>query len=253
MRKRALVTGATSGIGEATAIKLADLGYNLIITGRRRERLTTLQKKLELKGVSITTLAFDIRKKQEVEDAWNQLSAEELKIDILVNNAGLASGLDPIHNGKLDDWEAMIDTNLKGLLYISRLVSPGMVERRSGHIINVSSIAGVEVYANGNVYCASKHAVQALTKGMRIDLLPYSIKVSSISPGMVDTEFSTVRFHGDKKKADDVYKDLTPLYANDVAEAIEFIITRPPHVNVNDMLLMPTNQASATCTHRKNK
>ena len=168
----------------------------------------------------------------------------------MVNNAGIAAGADPIQEGLWEDWEQMIDTNVKGLLSITRLVIPEMIKRKKGHIINVSSIAGSEVYANGNVYCATKHAVHALTKGMRIDLLPHNIKVSSISPGMVETEFSIVRYHGDKQKADKVYEGLTPLNANDVADAIEFMITRPPHVNVNDMLLMPTAQASAVYNFR---
>lgn len=251
MKKTALVTGATSGIGKATALKLARLNYRLIITGRRAERLKTLSQELEALGAPSTMLCFDIRDRQATTKAFENLPEDYKTIDLLVNNAGLASTAEPIQNGDWNDWEAMIDTNIKGLLAMSQLIIPGMIERKSGHIINVSSIAGKEAYANGNVYCASKHAVDALTKGMRIDLLPYRIKVSSISPGMVDTEFSLVRYHGDQKKADAVYKGLTPLYAEDVADAIEFMVTRPSHVNINDLLLMPTAQASAAYNHRE--
>lgn len=250
MKKIALITGATSGIGMATARKIAGHGYKIIITGRRMERLMALQQELEKNNVIVQIMCFDIRSREATQQAWKKLSDEWQKIDVLVNNAGLAAGNDPIQDGDWADWEQMIDTNIKGLLTMSQLVIPGMIERKSGHIINVSSIAGSDVYANGNVYCATKHAVHALTKGMRIDLLPHNIKVSSISPGMVETEFSIVRYHGDKQKADNVYKGLTPLYAEDVADAIEFMITRPAHVNVNDMLLMPTRQASAVYNFR---
>lgn len=250
MKKIALITGATSGIGMATARKAANLNYKIIITGRRMERLEALKQELEKKAITVQIMCFDVRNRAATLEAWNDLPADWKMIDVLVNNAGLAAGNDPIQDGDWADWEQMIDTNIKGLLTMSQLVIPGMIERKSGHIINVSSIAGSDVYANGNVYCATKHAVHALTKGMRIDLLPHNIKVSSISPGMVETEFSIVRFHGDKQKADNVYKGLTPLYAEDVADAIEFMITRPAHVNVNDMLLMPTRQASAVYNFR---
>ncbi len=250
MKKTAMVTGATSGIGKATAKKLANLGYNLILTGRRDDRLQALKKELQNDSIQIFTLCFDIRVTAEVETAIAQLPDEWLNIDVLVNNAGLAAGADPIYNGLWSDWEQMIDTNIKGLLYLSKLIIPRMMERKQGHIINISSIAGKETYANGNVYCATKHAVEAITKGMRIDLLPYNIKVSSVSPGMVETEFSVVRYHGDKEKADNIYKGLTPLYAEDIADAIEFMVTRPAHVNINDMLIMPTAQASAVYNHR---
>lgn len=250
MDKIAMVTGATSGIGEATAHMLARNGFNLIITGRREDRLKNLAEKLKETNIEVKILSFDIRRLSATTKAWNSLPNDWKQIDILVNNAGLAAGADPIQEGLWDDWEQMIDTNVKGLLSITRLIIPEMIKRKKGHIINVSSIAGSEVYANGNVYCATKHAVHALTKGMRIDLLPHNIKVSSISPGMVETEFSIVRYHGDKQKADKVYEGLTPLNANDVADAIEFMITRPPHVNVNDMLLMPTAQASAVYNFR---
>ncbi|TRX66213.1 SDR family NAD(P)-dependent oxidoreductase [Carboxylicivirga sp. M1479] len=251
MKKIAMVTGATSGIGRATATMLSKLGFNLIITGRRQERLDVLQAELNNNGSEVMSLCFDIRKNKETENAIQQLSNEWAQIDILINNAGLAAGADPIYNGLWSDWEQMIDTNIKGLLYLSKLIIPGMMERKQGHIVNVSSIAGKETYANGNVYCATKHAVEAITKGMRIDLLPYNIKVSSVSPGMVETEFSIVRFHGDKGKADNVYKGLTPLFENDIAETIEFIVTRPPHVNINDILVMPTAQATAVYNHRE--
>lgn len=251
MNKKAMVTGASSGIGEACAAMLARNGYDLIVTGRRKSRLEDLANKLENNDVSVKILTFDVRDRKAAKEALDSLSGEWKKIDILINNAGLAAGADPIQEGDWDDWEQMIDTNLKGLLTVSQLVIPGMIRQKSGHIINVSSIAGSEVYANGNVYCASKHAVHALTKGMRIDLLPHNIKVGSIAPGMVETEFSIVRYHGDQEKADKVYEGLTPLYANDVADAVEFMVTRPAHVNVNDMLLMPTAQASAVYNYRK--
>lgn len=251
MKNTALITGATSGIGKATAIMLAELKYNLILTGRREERLIKIQKQLSNKGIGVEILVFDIRDREATKKAWESLSATNKNIDLLINNAGLAAGADPIQSGNEEDWDRMIDTNIKGILNISKLVIPGMMERKSGHIINLSSIAGTDVYANGNVYCATKHAVNAITKGMRIDLLPYKIKVSSIAPGMVETEFSVIRYHGDQKKADEVYKGLTPLYAEDVADAIRFMVTRPAHVNVNDMLLMPTSQASGVYNHRE--
>lgn len=251
MNKKAMVTGASSGIGEACAAMLARNGYDLIVTGRRKSRLEDLANKLENNDVSVKILTFDVRDRKAAKEALDSLSDEWKKIDILINNAGLAAGAEPIQEGDWDDWEQMIDTNLKGLLTVSQLVIPGMIRQKSGHIINVSSIAGSEVYANGNVYCASKHAVHALTKGMRIDLLPHNIKVGSIAPGMVETEFSIVRYHGDQEKADKVYEGLTPLYANDVADAVEFMVTRPAHVNVNDMLLMPTAQASAVYNYRE--
>ncbi len=251
MNKIAMVTGATSGIGKATARKLAQSGYDLIITGRREDRLKELKSELNEQSTDVLTLCFDIRSTSAIEEALQQIPAEWMNIDVLVNNAGLAAGADPIYEGLWSDWEQMIDTNIKGLLYLSKLIIPNMMGRKSGHIINVSSIAGKETYANGNVYCATKHAVEAITKGMRIDLLPYNIKVSSVSPGMVETEFSIVRYHGDKDKADSVYNGLTPLFADDIADAIEFMVTRPAHVNINDILIMPTAQASAVYNHRE--
>ena len=251
MKKIALITGATSGIGNATAHLLAQNDYDLIITGRRKNLLDDLKKELGIKyKCDILTLNFDVREQPKVDKMINSLPDNWKKIDVLVNNAGLAAGFSPIQNGDLEDWEQMIDTNVKGLLYMTRKVAPLMIENGHGHIINISSIAGKEVYENGNVYCATKHAVEAITKGMRIDLVKHNIKVTSISPGMVDTEFSLVRFKGDKSKAAKVYEGLTPLFAEDIAEAILFAVTRPPHVNINDMLIMPTAQANAIITNR---
>jgi 3-hydroxy acid dehydrogenase/malonic semialdehyde reductase len=247
-----LITGATSGIGEATAKLLAVNGYRLILTGRRQDRLENLKNELADKySGEICTLQFDIRNREEVDKALDSLRSPFDKIDILINNAGLAVGLNTIQDGLIDDWERMIDTNVKGLLYITRKLSPAMVEQNSGHIINISSIAGKEVYPFGNVYCASKHAVQAITKSLRLELLKYNIKVSSIAPGAVNTEFSLVRFKGDKQRADQIYEGINPLLAEDIAEVILFIITRPPHVNIDDILVMPTDQAYSRDFNRK--
>lgn len=244
MKRIVLITGATAGIGEATAEILAKNGFKLILTGRRAERLESLKNRLENNtGCETIILPFDIRDKKATEEAFQSLPGEWKNIDVLINNAGLAAGLATIDEGEVDDWERMIDTNIKGLLYITRLVTPGMVKRGNGHIINLSSIAGREAYVMGNVYCASKHAVQALTQGMRIDLVKHGIKVSSVAPGAVETEFSMVRFNGDEQKANDVYKGFTPLYAKDIAETILFMLTRPAHVNIDDILIMPTAQA----------
>ncbi|MEN8137159.1 MAG: SDR family NAD(P)-dependent oxidoreductase [Bacteroidota bacterium] len=247
----ALITGATSGIGKSTAKKLAARKYNLIITGRRKERLVELSKKLKVEySVDVLILNFDVRNNDEVVEHLSKLPGEWKNIDILINNAGLAAGLAPIQDGLISDWERMIDTNVKGLLYVTKIVSQIMISRKKGHIVNIGSIAGKEVYPNGNVYCGTKHAVDALTKGMRIDLVKYGIKVSSIDPGMVDTEFSLVRL-GDEEKAAMVYEGLTPLYADDIADAIDFMVSRPAHVTINDMVIMPTAQASATVVDRK--
>jgi len=251
INKIALVTGATSGIGEETALQLAASGYNVIITGRRINRLNKLAEQIKSTcNVEVHILNFDIRNKEEVEQAINTLPEEWRKIHLLVNNAGLAAGLSHIQDGSFEDWEQMIDTNIKGLLYISRLIMPLMIENGQGHIINIGSIAGKEVYENGNVYCATKHAVDAITKGMRIDLLPHGIKVSSVSPGMVETEFSLVRFKGDETQAANVYKGFEPLRATDIAETVVWIATRPAHVNINDILIMPTAQANSTTANR---
>lgn len=242
-----LITGATSGIGKSTAQLFAKNGHDLLITGRREDRLKEIKTQLESDfKIKVTTMCFDIRKLSEVENAISTLSSENKKIDILVNNAGLAAGLGPIQSGNIDHWERMIDTNVKGLLYISRAISNLMIENKKGHIINIGSIAGKEVYANGNVYCATKHAVDALNKGMRIDLLPHNIKVTAINPGMVETEFSIVRFDGDSDKAKKVYEGLQPLRPEDIAETIYWVASRPAHVNINDIVIMPTVQATAT-------
>lgn len=250
--KIVFITGATSGIGKATAHLLASHGYHLIINGRRKDVLADLGRELqENYGVRCLSLSFDVRNRAEVEETLAGMKEEWQAIDVLINNAGLAAGLAPVHEADWDDWDQMIDTNVKGLLYLTRLLSPGMVERKSGHIINITSIAGKEAYANAAVYCASKHAIDAFTKGLRIDLVPYNIKVSSIAPGAVDTEFSIVRFKGDEKKAAQVYQGFDPLLGQDIAEAILFTLTRPAHVNINDMLIMPTAQANATTLIRK--
>lgn len=247
-----LITGATSGIGKSTAQLFAKNGHDLIITGRREDRLKEIKTQLESDfKIKVTTLCFDIRKLSEVENAISTLSSENKKIDVLVNNAGLAAGLGPIQSGNIDHWERMIDTNVKGLLYISRAISNLMIENKKGHIINIGSIAGKEVYANGNVYCATKHAVDALNKAMRIDLLPHNIKVTAINPGMVETEFSIVRFDGDSDKAKKVYEGLQPLTPDDIAETIYWVANRPPHVNINDIIITPTVQATATNVIRK--
>jgi len=251
MKKIILVTGATSGFGKAIAIRFAQNGHDLIITGRRKERLDDLKKRLEKEfKTEVLTLCFDVRKLSEVEQAITSLPERWRAIDVLINNAGLAVGLNPIHEGVIDDWDRMIDTNVKGLLYMTRVVSPLMVARGKGHIINIGSIAGREVYPNGNVYCGSKFAVDALTKGMRIDLLPFGIKVTQVAPGAADTEFSLVRFKGDKTRADNVYKGFTPLSGEDVAEVVFYCANQPAHVNINDLVIMPSNQASSMCFHK---
>ena len=250
--KTALVTGATSGFGRAIAIRLAKLGYHLIITGRREDLLNDVTKEInQLYSVKVISLCFDVRDKLQCDTAIKSLPAEWKKIDLLVNNAGLAAGASPFDESDEDDFERMIDTNLKGLIYMTKRVVPQMKKRNSGHIVNISSVAGIEVYPNGNVYCATKHAVNALTKGLRIDLVKHGIKVSSISPGMAETEFSVVRYHGDAEKAKAVYTGITPLNAEDIADALEFIVTRPEHVSINDIQINPTQQANTYITHRK--
>ena len=246
MSKIALITGATAGIGEACARLFAEQGYNLILLARRAERLNDLAERLSSEfAVQIKAVTADVRHKTELAQL-EDLSDDWKRVDVLVNNAGLSQGLDPIQEGDTDDWDAMIDTNVKGLLYVSRIVSPWMVNREVGHIVNIGSIAGKETYANGNVYCATKHAVDSLNKAMRIDLLPYGIKVTGIHPGAVETEFSEVRFKGDKERAKKVYEGFEPLHAQDIADAIWFAVNRPAHVNINDMLIMPTAQANTS-------
>jgi 3-hydroxy acid dehydrogenase/malonic semialdehyde reductase len=245
MEKTAFITGATSGIGKATAIIFAQNKIRLILCGRRAERLTALQKELS-NLTEVTTLQFDVSKRTEVETAINSLPENFKKVDILINNAGNAHGLSTIQDGNIDDWDAMLDINVKGLLYVSRAIIPQMTLRNSGFIVNIGSIAAKEVYPNGNVYCASKHAVDALNKAMRIDLNKHNIRVSAIHPGAVETEFSEVRFKGDTDKAKSVYAGYKALQAEDVADIIYFVISRPYHVNIEDLVVYPTAQASAT-------
>ncbi|MDD4143711.1 MAG: SDR family NAD(P)-dependent oxidoreductase [Prolixibacteraceae bacterium] len=252
MGKTVLITGATSGIGKATALLLSENGYNLILTGRRNDRLAGLKSEIESKyKKTVLILNFDIRNREETEIALQKIKDLNMDVDILINNAGLAAGLNDINDGLADDWERMIDTNIKGLLYISRIISQWMVKKGRGHIINISSIAGKETYPMGNVYCATKHAVQSLTKGMRLDLLKHGIKVTSVCPGAVETEFSLVRFNWDRERAEKVYSGFTPLYANDIADTILFVISRPDHVNIDDILVMPAAQAYSRDFNRK--
>lgn len=248
-QKTALITGATSGIGKATAIEFAKHNINLVLCGRRQERLDSLKKQLE-EQVAVHTLTFDVRNREAVFKAIESLPETFKTIDVLINNAGNAHGLDTIQEGNLDDWDAMMDGNVKGLLYVSKALMPQMIERQSGHIINIGSSAGKEVYPKGNVYCASKHAVLAVTEGMRIDLNPYGIKVGAVNPGLVETEFSKVRFKGDAI-ADGVYKGFKALQAKDIAEIIYFVVSRPPHVNIADLLVFPTAQANSVTVKKE--
>jgi serine 3-dehydrogenase len=250
-RKIVLVTGASSGIGTACAEAFAEAGCRLLLVARRRGRLDELAGRLrERHGVEVLTGAFDVRDRSAVESWLGELPGPWRDIDILLNNAGLARGLAPLHEGEVADWEEMIDTNLKGLLYVTRTVLPGMVARGRGHVINIGSIAGHEVYPGGNVYCATKHAVAAVNRALAIDTLGTGVRVSSVDPGMVETEFSLVRFHGDAQRAEGVYRGIEALRAGDVADAVLFCATRPPHANVREMILMPTAQAAAVHAHR---
>lgn len=250
MSKRiCLITGATSGIGEATARILAKNNFDLILCGRREDRLATLKKDLSAL-TDVTTLSFEVRDQPAVDRAVASLSGKWKNIDVLINNAGNAHGFDPIQSGKIEDWDAMMDINVKGLLYVSRAVIPGMTERKGGHIINLGSIAGKEVYPNGNVYCASKFAVDALTQGMRLDLNPFGIKVTSINPGLVETEFALVRFKGNEEKASGVYKGIIPLTGPDIADIILYTLQAPAHVLLADITVFPTAQASAALVKR---
>ena len=252
MKKIILITGATAGIGKSTAELYAKNNWRVILTGRRAERLLVLKKQLISEfSAEVITLNFDVRDKEVVGGAINSLPSDWKNIDVLLNNAGLAKGFSDIQDGSIEDWETMIDTNIKGLLYVSKAIMPLMIERKTGHIVNIGSIAGKEVYAKGNVYCATKHAVEGITKALRMDLLPHKIKVSAVCPGAVDTEFSTVRFDGDKERADTVYDGYQPLLANDIAEAIFFVTSRPFHVNINDLLIMPTAQANTSSLLRE--
>jgi len=248
--KTALITGATSGIGEATARTLAKTGYRLILCGRRKERLERLVEELKSQ-TELTTLCFDVRDRKAVVGAISSLSPTWNQIDVLINNAGNAHGLAPVQSGDPEDWDAMIDINVKGLLNVSHAIIPGMVERGRGHIINIGSIAGKETYPQGNVYCASKSPVDAVTKGMRLDLLPHRIKVTGIHPGLVETEFSLVRFKGDTERAKKTYEGMTPLKGEDIADLIDFILSRPAHVQIADMVVFPEAQASATSVRRE--
>lgn len=247
--KTVLITGATSGIGKATAYELAKKNFRLVLCGRRKNRLIEIEKELSAL-TQVTSLCFDVREQEIIEQHLSSLPEDFCQIDVLINNAGNAHGLDPVETGVIDDWDAMMDINVKGLLYVSRAIIPQMTARRSGHIINIGSSAGKEVYPKGAVYCASKHAVVALTTGMRMDLNPYGIKVTSINPGLVETEFSKVRFKGGKQ-ADNVYKGYKALQAEDIAEIIAFAISRPNHVTIADLLVFPTAQASSTIVKKE--
>jgi 3-hydroxy acid dehydrogenase/malonic semialdehyde reductase len=246
MSKIVLITGATAGIGEACARLFAEQKYNLILLARRAEKLESLAVSLQKDfGIEVKTLVVDVRNKEEVA-LLETLPEEWKKTDVLINNAGLSQGLDPINNGSTDDWETMIDTNIKGLLYVTKIVSNWMIRSGGGHIVNLGSIAGKETYLNGNVYCATKHAVDSLNQAMRIDLLPHHIRVTGIHPGAVETEFSEVRFKGDKDRAKKVYEGFDPLLAEDIAETIWFAVSRPRHVTINDLIIMPTAQANTS-------
>ncbi len=251
MSKTAIITGASAGIGEATAKLLAKQSYNLILTGRRKNKLVKLKNEIESEfQVTVGVSSFDIREKEEVTTAVAEMRNMIDKVDVLINNAGLAAGLDNIQNGDWNDWDQMIDTNVKGLLYMSRCIIPWMIENGNGHIVNIGSIAGKEVYPNGNVYCGTKHMVDALNKAMRRELAEHNIKVSSVNPGAVETEFSAVRFKGDWEKATKVYDGFQNLVANDIADAILYVISRPDHVNINEIIIMPKAQPAAGVIHR---
>lgn len=250
--KKIFITGATSGIGKACARTFALNGYNLILSGRREDRLNALKKELEEKyGILVLNLVLDVTKKNDVVKSINNLPEQWKKIDVLVNNAGLAAGRDDFQNGNYDDWEAMIDTNIKGLLYVGKEVANLMIENKTGHIINIGSIASHQVYSKGNVYCGTKHAVKAISHGMRIDLLKHGIKVSMVAPGAVDTEFSMVRLKGDKAAADKVYEGYRPLYGEDIAEVVYWIASTPKHLNINDVTVMCTDQADVFYVNKK--
>ncbi len=252
MHRITMITGATAGIGEACARKFAAQGHDLILTGRRADRLDALAQALATAhGVQVQALAYDVRDRVAVQQAWESLPADWKNVEILVNNAGLAAGREPLHEGNPDDWDAMIDTNVKGLLYVTRLVLPEMVAARRGHVINMGSVAGREVYPNGNVYCASKFAIEGLSRALRLDVAPYNIKVTTISPGLVETEFSVVRFKGDQDKADAVYQGIDPLTGQDIAEMVWFAASQPAHICINDINITCTAQASSNMIVRR--
>lgn len=251
MKKIALITGASSGIGEACARKFAEGGYDLILTARRAEKLAELKAELEAEGTKVKTLTFDVRDAEAAEKAVDSLEPEWRKIDVLINNAGLALGLDKEYEGDPDDWNTMIDTNIKGLLTMTRLIVPGMVERNEGHVINIGSVAGDAAYAKGNVYCATKAAVKTITDGLRIDLAETAVRVTNLKPGLVETNFSNVRFHGDNQRADNVYKGITPLTGADIADVAFYAASAPKHVQIAEVLILATHQASGSVIYRK--
>lgn len=251
MKRIALITGASSGIGEACARKFAEGGYDLILTARRAEKLAELKAELEAEGTKVKTLTFDVRDAESAEKAVDSLEPEWRKIDVLINNAGLALGLDKEYEGDPDDWNTMIDTNIKGLLTMTRLIVPGMVERNEGHVINIGSVAGDAAYAKGNVYCATKAAVKTITDGLRIDLAETAVRVTNLKPGLVETNFSNVRFHGDNQRADNVYKGITPLTGADIADVAFYAASAPKHVQIAEVLILATHQASGSVIYRK--
>lgn len=251
MKRIALITGASSGIGEACARKFAEGGYDLILTARRAEKLAELGAELEAEGTKVKTLTFDVRNAEAAERAVDSLEPEWRKIDVLINNAGLALGLDKEYEGDPDDWNTMIDTNIKGLLTMTRLIVPGMVERNEGHVINIGSVAGDAAYAKGNVYCATKAAVKTITDGLRIDLAETAVRVTNLKPGLVETNFSNVRFHGDNQRADNVYKGITPLTGADIADVAFYAAAAPKHVQIAEVLILATHQASGSVIYRK--
>lgn len=251
MKRIALITGASSGIGEACARKFAEGGYDLILTARRAEKLAELKAELEAEGTKVKTLTFDVRDAEAAEKAVDSLEPEWRKIDVLINNAGLALGLDKEYEGDPDDWNTMIDTNIKGLLTMTRLIVPDMVERNEGHVINIGSVAGDAAYAKGNVYCATKAAVKSITDGLRIDLAETAVRVTNLKPGLVETNFSNVRFHGDNQRADNVYKGITPLTGADIADVAFYAASTPKHVQIAEVLILATHQASGSVIYRK--
>lgn len=251
MKRIALITGASSGIGEACARKFAEGGYDLILTARRAEKLAELKAELEAEGTKVKTLTFDVRDAEAAEKAVDSLEPEWRKINVLINNAGLALGLDKEYEGDPDDWNTMIDTNIKGLLTMTRLIVPGMVERNEGHVINIGSVAGDAAYAKGNVYCATKAAVKTITDGLRIDLAETAVRVTNLKPGLVETNFSNVRFHGDNQRADSVYKGITPLTGADIADVAFYAASAPKHVQIAEVLILATHQASGSVIYRK--
>lgn len=251
MKRIALITGASSGIGEACARKFAEGGYDLILTARRAEKLAELKAELEAEGTKVKTLTFDVRDAEAAETAVDSLEPEWRKIDVLINNAGLALGLDKEYEGDPDDWNTMIDTNIRGLLTMTRLIVPGMVERNEGHVINIGSVAGDAAYAKGNVYCATKAAVKTITDGLRIDLAETAVRVTNLKPGLVETNFSNVRFHGDNQRADNVYKGITPLTGADIADVAFYAASAPKHVQIAEVLILATHQASGSVIYRK--